>query len=142
MKQIIMINGQMYMANQIRSNETLCVKNSTVFFDIVRIKEYVQKRLEECQAKLEDAMKKNLIKVVSEYEIVYPDGRYSIPAEKAMLKVLDIDKKSMSFYELSELEPIMINQILKAYFEYSEDKKTINNLIDCYTASITKTKRL
>ena len=36
----------------------------------------------------------------------------------------------------------MINQILKAYSEYSEDKDTINNLIDCYTASITKTKRL
>lgn len=142
MKQIIMINGQMYMANQICSNETLCVKSNTVYFDIVRIKEYVRKRLEECQTKLEEALRKNLVKVISEYEIVYPDGRYSIPAEKAMLKVLDIDKKSMSFYELSELEPIMINQILKAYSEYSEDKKTINNLVDCYTASITKTKRL
>jgi hypothetical protein len=137
-----MINGQMYMANQICSNETLCVKSNTVYFDIVRIKEYVRKRLEECQTKLEEALRKNLVKVISEYEIVYPDGRYSIPAEKAMLKVLDIDKKSMSFYELSELEPIMINQILKAYSEYSEDKKTINNLVDCYTASITKTKRL
>ena len=130
------------MANQICSNETLCVKSNTVYFDIVRIKEYVRKRLEECQTKLEEALRKNLVKVISEYEIVYPDGRYSIPAEKAMLKVLDIDKKSMSFYELSELEPIMINQILKAYSEYSEDKKTINNLVDCYTASITKTKRL
>lgn len=142
MKQIIMINGQMYMANQICSNETLCVKSNTVYFDIVRIKEYVRKRLEECQTKLEEALRKNLVKVISEYEIVYPDGRYSIPAEKAMLKVLDIDKKSMSFYELSELEPIMINQILKAYSEYSEDKKMINNLVDCYTASITKTKRI
>jgi hypothetical protein len=138
MKQIVMINGQMYMANKIKSNESLCVKNSSILFDFKRIKEYVQKRLENCQSKLEEAMSKNLIKVVSEYEIIYPNGHYSIPAERAMLKVLDLDIKSVYANELSELEPLMINQIIKAYSEYSEDKETINHLIDCYTMSLEK----
>ena len=138
MKQIVMINGQMYMANQIKSNADLYVKNQDIIFDIKRIKEYVRKRLENCQSKLEEAMSKNLVKVISEYEILYPGGRYSVVAERAMLKILEFDNRNISFHDLSELDPIIVNQILKAYSEFSEDKEIINHLVDCFCVSMEK----
>lgn len=138
MKQIVIINGQMYIANQIKSNADLFVKNQNIIFDIKRIKEYIRKRLENCQSKLEEAMNKNLVKVISEYEIAFPGGHYSIPAEKAMLKVLEFENKNISITDLSEQEPLIVNQILKAYSEFSEDKETINHLVDCYTMSLEK----
>ena len=138
MKQIIMINGQMYMANQIKSNADLFVKNHNIIFDIKHTKDLVKKRLENCQSKLEEAMSKNLVKIISEYEIVFPGGRYSIMAEKAMLKILEFENKTISFFELSELDPIIVNQILKAYSEFSEDKEIINHLVDCYCVSMEK----
>ena len=114
----------MYMANQIKSNADLFVKNHNIIFDIKHTKDLVKKRLENCQSKLEEAMSKNLVKIISEYEIVFPGGRYSIMAEKAMLKILEFENKTISFFELSELDPIIVNQILKAYSDFSEDKES------------------
>lgn len=130
MKELVMVDGRIYLAEPIQANETLAktVARITLRFEKETFIKALEERLTKCLKQLEEAVKNDLIISKTESVITFfnPDktaGRFLIPSfqamESAIEKLQGVDSEAVDCATLNMLlTRLELNQLKKALVTY------------------------
>lgn len=130
MKELVMVDGRIYLAEPIQANETLAktVARITLRFEKETFIKALEERLTKCLKQLEEAVKNDLIISKTESVITFfnPDkteGRFLIPSfqamESAIEKLQGVDGEAVDCATLNMLlTRLELNQLKKALVTY------------------------
>ena len=129
MKKIIVENGKVFICEQITANCNKSYIKTSLTIDVNKLILALQKRMESCVNKLQEAYNRQAIVETSEHTITYIGGYFHIPSYNTMEETINllqliIDVKKTTFIDTEDLKSLtymQLNQLKKAIIAFDKD---------------------
>lgn len=138
MKNIIIKDKKVFICEEIVANRKLD-KEIPYYFDLFTLVEAIEKRMESCVNKLQEAYSNQKVFKVGENVIEYEGGYFNIPSYEVMkdtLKFLnnfrDNQYENVASSTLNMLSLAQLNQLKKAYVSYYKEWNLGASIIEEY----------